>query len=168
MPEQPLNNMSITPWYRGFWPWFLFFIPAATVVACMVTIWIAIKTDDGLVSDNYYKEGLAISETLDRQLFAKEQGIRALARVYGTENTVEVYPEAVQDDVEQLELLLIHPTKSGFDRRIILTRQGGVFRGNLNRLTAADWHLKVQPLDADWVISGRINRPTAQQAPLVP
>ncbi|HBA33445.1 MAG TPA: nitrogen fixation protein FixH, partial [Gammaproteobacteria bacterium] len=42
--------MSITPWYRSFWPWFLFFIPAATVVACMVTIWIAIKTDDGLVS----------------------------------------------------------------------------------------------------------------------
>ncbi|MCG8381301.1 MAG: FixH family protein [Gammaproteobacteria bacterium] len=134
----------------------------------MVTIWIAIKTDDGLVSDNYYKEGLAISETLDRQLSAKEQGVRALARVYGAKNTVEVYPEAVQYNVEQLELLLIHPTKSGFDRRVVLNRQGGVFRGNLPALTAANWHLKVQPLGTDWVISGRINWPTVQQATLVP
>ncbi len=40
------------PWYRQFWPWALIAIPAATVVACAVTIVIAIVSDDGLVTDS--------------------------------------------------------------------------------------------------------------------
>ncbi|MFM1891144.1 MAG: FixH, partial [Pseudomonadota bacterium] len=36
------------PWYRQFWPWLLISLPASVVIASMVTIYIAVQTDDGL------------------------------------------------------------------------------------------------------------------------
>ena len=65
------------PLYRQFWPWFIISIPAATVVAAIITINIAIKTDDGLVVDDYYKEGLAINEDKARERKAREMQISA-------------------------------------------------------------------------------------------
>ena len=35
------TTTDIAPWYRQFWPWFVISIPAATVIACLVTIVIA-------------------------------------------------------------------------------------------------------------------------------
>ena len=31
------------PWYRQFWPWFVIALPATAVMACLVTIWIAVS-----------------------------------------------------------------------------------------------------------------------------
>ena len=36
--------------------------PAAAVVGGAVMLWLALTTYDGLVSDDYYKEGLAINQ----------------------------------------------------------------------------------------------------------
>ena len=58
------DALDTLPWYRQFWPWVLISIPATTVVACMVMISLAVMSDDGLVSDNYYREGLAINDKL--------------------------------------------------------------------------------------------------------
>ena len=38
------------PWYKQFWPWFLISLPLSVVIASIVTINIAITTNDGLVS----------------------------------------------------------------------------------------------------------------------
>jgi hypothetical protein len=38
------------PWYRQFWPWFLIALPASTVLACMVTIWLAVTNPDAIVT----------------------------------------------------------------------------------------------------------------------
>ncbi|MEM7209241.1 MAG: FixH family protein [Pseudomonadota bacterium] len=59
-----LDNRDTTPWYKQFWPWAIIAIPATTVVACIIMITLAIKTDDGLVSGDYYREGLTINERL--------------------------------------------------------------------------------------------------------
>ena len=63
------------PWYKQFWPWFLIALPLSVVIASIVTINIAIETDDGLVSDDYYKEGLAIHKDADSVARAKALGI---------------------------------------------------------------------------------------------
>ena len=54
-PEAPVE-----PWYRQGWPWFLIALPATAVVAGIATLVIAAKTFDGMVVDDYYKEGQAI------------------------------------------------------------------------------------------------------------
>ena len=64
------------PWYREPWPWILMAGPAIVVVAGFATLAIAVKTDDGLVADDYYKQGLAIN----RVLRARRAGARARPR----------------------------------------------------------------------------------------
>ncbi|MEJ2534544.1 MAG: FixH family protein [Gammaproteobacteria bacterium] len=39
------------PWYREFWPWFVFGLVGAVVLASMVTFWHAMSSRDPLVVD---------------------------------------------------------------------------------------------------------------------
>jgi hypothetical protein len=39
------------PWYREPWPWVVIAIPALTVVACAVTLWLALSRPDTVVVD---------------------------------------------------------------------------------------------------------------------
>ena len=59
-----LATSAATPWYREPWPWILMSGPAAVIVAGAFTIWIAFSGADGLVTQDYYKQGLAINRTL--------------------------------------------------------------------------------------------------------
>ena len=58
---------DVTPWYKQFWPWFLMALPATAVVGGIITIVIAMTNPDGLVQDDYYKAGLGINRTLERE-----------------------------------------------------------------------------------------------------
>ena len=40
-------NESPPPWYRQFWPWFLFGLPGIVVVAGLTTWWIAAHNAGG-------------------------------------------------------------------------------------------------------------------------
>jgi hypothetical protein len=40
------------PWYREPWPWVLIAIPVLTIVACGVTLWLALANPDYLVVDD--------------------------------------------------------------------------------------------------------------------
>ena len=66
------------PWYRQFWPWFIIALPASAVIAGLTTVYIAFDEPDGLVVDDYYKEGLAINQTLARDQRAAQLGLSAL------------------------------------------------------------------------------------------
>src|SRR5690625_454185 len=66
-----------TPWYRQFWPWFLLGMLGSVVVACGITLYIAVANPDSLVRDNYYREGLAINQELAASSRARELGLRA-------------------------------------------------------------------------------------------
>ena len=62
------------PWYREPWPWLLMSGPAIVVVAGIITTVLAVRTHDGLVVDDYYKQGLAVNKDLSRDLAAKKIG----------------------------------------------------------------------------------------------
>ena len=52
------------PWYREPWPWILMAGPAIVVVAGIATAWLAVRSNDGLVGDDYYKKGLRSASKL--------------------------------------------------------------------------------------------------------
>ena len=52
------------PWYKERWTWLLMLMPATAIVAGFITLWLAITSFDGLVADDYYKQGLAVNQTL--------------------------------------------------------------------------------------------------------
>jgi hypothetical protein len=53
---EPLSARSshpdFRPWYREPWPWVLIAIPALTIIACGVTLWLALANPDYLVVDD--------------------------------------------------------------------------------------------------------------------
>ena len=51
MDTQPQSRADKpTPWYRQFWPWFLIALPLTAVIGGLVTIVIAVRTSDTLVT----------------------------------------------------------------------------------------------------------------------
>ena len=62
-----LPETAPRPWYREPWPWILMAGPAVVVVAGFFTLWLAVSTSDGLVVEDYYKQGLAINRVFARE-----------------------------------------------------------------------------------------------------
>ena len=67
---------STVPWYREPWPWLLMLGPAGAIIAGAFTVWLAVVHEDGLVADDYYKQGLAINKVIRRQSQAVQLGLQ--------------------------------------------------------------------------------------------
>lgn len=140
------------------------------MAAGFVTLWLAVKSEDGLVVEDYYKQGLAIHKVLDRERAALRQGVTAEVRLEegGRRVVVEL---ATKDGAPPAALVLkvIHPTRAGFDQTLRLRAEGrGVFRGALSPLTTGRWVLSLEDEGGTWRLTGDLwypERPTAQLAP---
>jgi hypothetical protein len=155
------------PWYRQFWPWFLISLPLSVVIASLVTINIALESDDGLVSDDYYKEGLAIHKNADSSARAKALGISGDISYDPETGAVTLRldrPLAGPDS--PLSLTATHPTLPDRDQAISLTPLGNAtYAGRLEPMGPARWRLELSPEDRSWRIEGRLalsDRPTAR------
>lgn len=130
------------PWYREPWPWILMAGPAIVVVAGLVTAWLAVKSNDGLVFDDYYKQGLAINRTLERSDAAARLGLEA--RLYFADDRVRVLLETTSVR-GALTLRFAHPTRAGMDRSLHLAMvEPGVYEGRLEPLQPGRWHVVLE------------------------
>ena len=125
------------PWYRQFWPWFIIALPASAVIAGLTTVYIAFDEPDGLVVDDYYKEGLAINQTLARDQRAAQLGLSALVTPgdQGDEFSIDLRRGAESEGEETLILTLQHPTRAHMDVTVPLVDRG-----------AGGFHARVPPL----------------------
>ena len=117
------HNAMPQPWYRERWPWLLMAGPAAVIVAGFFTLWLAVKSDDGLVADDYYKRGLAINQTLSRGQAARDLGLSAEVELDPQAGRVRVQLRGTGQP-ERLSLRLVHPTRAVSDQRFELQRTG--------------------------------------------
>ncbi len=162
---------ELTPWYKQFWPWFLMALPASAVIAGIITIFIAVNTSDGLVKDDYYKAGLGINRTLEREQQAASLGLSAAVTWQPTQQQVSLQITADQPiNSERLLLNLIHPTRSGQDIRIPLLHQGdNRYQGLLAAAPASgNWYLIITPEDEAWRLNGRARLPQQTSWNLTP
>jgi hypothetical protein len=149
------------PWYKQFWPWFLISLPLSVVIASMITINLAIKTSDGLVSDDYYKEGLAIK--VDASRTARAQALNLAGELAYTAESGALLV-ALSGDLERmpptLTLTLDHATIKDRDQTATLTHAGnGRYVGRVETLSAGDWKLRLFPEDEEWRIKARLPMP---------
>lgn len=160
-----------SPWYRQFWPWFLIALPATAVAAGIATLIIAASDPDGLVVDDYYKEGLAINQLLERDRQAHALGLSALARIDPAAGRIVVTlngPWAASRD-DALELRLVHPTRPHLDRALRLVREGDDrWSAALGAIAPGRWHVQLESPQGNWRIAGRLALPDQQQALLQP
>jgi len=147
------------PWYREPWPWLLMAGPAAVVVAGVITAWIAVVTNDGVVADDYYKRGLAINQTLARDAVAASRGYRASVHVTVANGAVTVTMAGARRDGPLL-LHLAHPGRPAMDRVVTLTQRAeGAYVGDLPPLSAGHWGLTLEDPARSWRLAGRLPVP---------
>jgi len=150
-----LERSKTLPWHRQFWPWFLILLPASVVVAGLSTVYIASRHADDLVVDDYYREGLAINQKLDKKLRA--EALRLSAQLRFGEGWVTARVQGPVDD-PALGLSLSHPMQASADFTAALARVGpGFYRGSLPHRVAPRWHWTLESLGDDrWRLDGAI------------
>jgi hypothetical protein len=136
----------VRPWYRDRWPWILIAGPAIVVVAGVFTLWLAMASDDGLVADDYYKRGLLINKTLERQNRGEALQMGAEVTI-GADGAVRAELRGARDATAlpaTLKLRLVHPTRAGQDATVDLARAGdGSYNGRA-AIAAGRWRVSVE------------------------
>ena len=160
MQTVPELKAAPTPWYREPWPWLLRAGPAAVIVAGVYTTMLAIGSSDGLVADDYYKLGLAINKTMQREDRARALGLVANATYNAGAGQVRVVLEGRTALPATVTLNLAHPTRAGMDRKVLLTRGGdGTYQGGLVLpAVAGHWNAVIE--SGDWRMAGPWSDPT--------
>ncbi len=59
--EQPSSDASLArPWWKEFYVWMVIAGPLSAVIACVVSAFYILRGPDALVSEDYYREGIAL------------------------------------------------------------------------------------------------------------
>lgn len=159
-------NPEKSHWWQEPMVWLIIGLPLSAVVASLFTWWIAADGADPLVAEDYYKQGMAITQTLDKEARAASLGLGMQLRVEGGElrghlhGRLDSYPD-------RLLLTLVHPTRDERDVDIVLiATDQGEYRAPLPLLPAGQRRLILQPEDRQWRLTGRVSLPLAQPVSL--
>ena len=147
------------PWFRQFWPWFLIAIPFSSVVMGVIMINLAISGKDSLVRQDWYKDGMAINQRVDKQLKAQELGIQASLTL--NKESGDLFLDTQNLDIQlnnQLSLNLIHPTLEGKDRTLQLyLAPNNRFYAKLDFTPSGFYYLLLTPSSGQWEIESSVN-----------
>jgi hypothetical protein len=145
--------MSTTPWYRERWPWILISGPATVLVAGAATMWIAFASADGLVAEDYYKQGLAINKVIAREEAARSRGIDAKVVLSGHRLLIEMTGERPQ----VIFAHLAHATRAGHDLRLRLTPSAdGSYEAELPALPPGRWRVAIEDPQGRWRVAKEV------------
>ncbi len=139
--------------------WLIIGLPLTAVIASMVSWWIAADGADPLVAEDYYKQGLAITQTMEKEARAANLGLNMRLRVEGgalhghLQGRLDHYPD-------RLLLTLVHPSRDERDVNIVLiATDQGEYRAAMPPLPAGQRRLIVQPENQEWRLVGRLSLP---------
>ncbi|MBT7950856.1 MAG: FixH family protein [Gammaproteobacteria bacterium] len=156
-----MNQIPVQkPWYMESYVWLIISFPLAAVIAGIITAVLAVKSDSGLVVDDYYKEGLAINRKLERDQLATEYEITAnlqyaadneqIRLIIGANNKF-IYPE-------KLKVSFLNATKADVDKEEVLIQSGAnIYIGARPDLGQGKWHVIIE--DKDWRLLKVLNLP---------
>lgn len=122
-----------------------------------ILLWLALKSEDGLVVDDYYKRGLEINRTLKRDIMAQQYSLQSNIRFNAAAETAHILLRAVPQFryPESIQLGLYHATKSGFDQELTLERiSDRGYTGYLPKLVPGRWYITLW--HGQWRLTGSV------------
>lgn len=159
-------NAHITrPWYREPWPWILAAGPFLVVIAALYTAWLAVKSNDGLVTDDYYRKGLSANQTIARSEQATKMGLVAGVRIVG--DTLSVRLQAHEKTFVMPPTLLVtitHPTRAGLDQSRVLAGKEEFYSGEVRLPAAGHWLVLLEDERKTWRLMGNVVLPANGEA----
>jgi len=156
MSAQHHSTHDHRPWYRHGWVWFLIGIPASAIIAGSITIWIAVSTADSLVADDYYKEGRAINQRLEKDQTAMDQAVvlqSTITPMPSGSQRIEVVFSAAQGVKPPafIRLRLSHPTLNHMDILATLDQSGPQrYRSEVPGIAAGRWYAQMEDDQSTW------------------
>lgn len=143
------------PWYKQRWPWLLIAGPATVIVAGAVTVWLAVVSNDGLVTDDYYKQGLAVNQQLQRDHQASSLGLHADVMRSGLNVRLMLSASGEAALPARLVLRLTHPTRAGQDQAVeMLSGGAGFYDGKLSADLVGRWLVAIEDPAGQWRLQG--------------
>ncbi|MDT8282480.1 MAG: FixH family protein [Gammaproteobacteria bacterium] len=150
-------NEQDKPWYRHPLVWMMISIPFSAVIMGVVMLWLAVDTDDGLVADDYYKQGLAINSDISRDTRAAEIGLSAIIEFDSNANVIKMHLDngSLQTMPELLVLHIQHATRANSDVQVTLNHGiNDQYIGYLAQpLSEGIWYFELA--DQEWKIKQR-------------
>lgn len=143
------------PWYKDRWPWILMAGPVVVILAGIVTVWLAVSSNDGLVTDDYYKQGLAVNQRLQRDHQAASLGLHGDIMRSGLNVRLLLGAESKADLPASIVLKLAHPTRAGQDQLVEMHSEGqGFYTGKLSTGLAGRWLASIEDPAGQWRLQG--------------
>jgi uncharacterized protein len=121
--------------------------PFIVVIASLASAWMAIKSDDGVVAQDYYKQGLLINQRLKHAAPDPESHLGATITV-AAGGEVRVHMEGLREGIAEglaegppsLRLKLAHPATGSHPEIVMLKRSAeGDYIGALPEQTPGRW-----------------------------
>jgi len=155
------------PWYREPFVWLLILFPASAVIGGMFTIYLAVTSNDGLVVDDYYKQGLEINRTLAREKAAARHGLEATLHFERQMIHLSLNANSDYKLPHQIVIHFNHHTRSGFDKTVPLEQiSDNGYQASLPDLIVGTW--TVQVTGDDWRLLKSVRFPMTQALHITP
>ena len=163
------TDSSKQPWYRVRMVWLIIVFPVASVVMGMTILYFAITTYDGLVVDDYYKQGKNINRTLARDHAAQSYGLQGVLDIKTGQQLVRLQLKATDMKAlpPSIKLSFLHATRAGFDHSAFAAQmRAGEYEATLPDLVPGHWTVQVE--HDDWRLVGSLFIPGDGRVTLAP
>ncbi|MGF1686813.1 FixH family protein [Photobacterium japonica] len=148
------------PWYKQFWPWFVFAIPATSICYSLTAVYIFSLNKVDLVAEDYYKKGKAINLDLSRLRVADALQLKAKVSVQDNDIAI-MFNKGELTTYPNLRVTFTHRTLPDKDFTQMMSADlSGNYRFASTNQLAGPWFVEVEPFNGDWMLQGRVNLPT--------
>jgi len=155
------------PWYKQPWLWFVLSVPITSVILSSIMVSVAFIGGDTMVSDNYYKDGMGINQTIEQDQLAdslklspevimdnKDIIVRLLIKTRG---------ETTLPQQAFLTLNIIHPTLKEQDVTLkLLPTADGLYIGELPSTFSGKRYFELLAFDESWRIREEVILPKSK------
>jgi len=146
------------PWYKQPWLWFILSVPIASVILSSIMVTVAVVGKDSLVSDNYYKDGMGINQTIEQDRLAVQLSIVPSVTIQDKTVIINIQSDKMPTQAF-LTLKLLHPTVSEKDQTIRLLPTENGFIGDLPNTAEGRRYLDLYGFDNSWRIREEVYLP---------
>ena len=134
--------------------WMVIAIPLVAVVVGLSMLSYSLVSYDGLVADDYYKQGKTINRRLERQARAQELGLNALLdfQIDQGNLVVKLTGSSALEYPDTINLHFHHSTRASLDVSNQLTRAGDdTYISPLAALADGKWYVFIE--NDEWKLS---------------
>lgn len=146
-------------WWSEPMVWLIIALPVTAVIASLLTLWVAARNADTLVTDEYVKEGLAVRQVVDRDRKAAALAMNASLTAEPGRLTLRL-DGRLDTPPKRLLLTLEHPADPGMDMVLLFEPANATeYVANFAAIPAGKRRLVLEPSDKAWRITGQWQAP---------